>query len=132
MYRQTELLDGNAYIISSNSSRVIFWLMMNANMFALGAAFFIFGLFNLIFVGGFFKTGYKFAKPFVIYIIIAFLAIGIFEALHHFPGLEPLNAFGIEHFGLQMVMLIIGMVLYVLLTLLSYKKACRDFERIDL
>ena len=106
--------------------------LMNANLFALGAAFFIFGLFNLIFVGGFFKTGYKFAKPFVIYIIIAFLAIGVFEALHHFPGLGSLNAFGTEHFGLQMVMLIIGMVLYALLTLISYKKACRDFEKIDL
>ena len=29
----------------------------------------IFGLFNLIFVGGFFTTAYKFAKPFVAFII---------------------------------------------------------------
>ena len=32
--------------------------MMNANLFALGMALLIFGLFNLIFIGGFFKTAY--------------------------------------------------------------------------
>ena len=37
--------------------------LMNANLFALGMAFVIFGLFNLIFVGGFFKTAYKIGKP---------------------------------------------------------------------
>ena len=30
--------------------------MMNANLFALGLSLFIFGLFNLIFIGGFFKN----------------------------------------------------------------------------
>ena len=39
--------------------------LMNANLFALGAAFFLFGLFNWIFVGGFFKTAYKLGRPFV-------------------------------------------------------------------
>ncbi|MCQ2454756.1 MAG: hypothetical protein MJ090_01225 [Clostridia bacterium] len=46
--------------------------LMNANLFALGLVFFIFGLFNLIFVG-FFKTAYKFAKRLLSYIIISFL-----------------------------------------------------------
>jgi len=75
--------------------------LMNANLFALGMALLIFGLFNVIFIGGFFKTAYKFGKPFVLYIIAAFLTIGIGEALHHFPGLEMLNAFGFEHIVLQ-------------------------------
>ena len=41
--------------------------LMNANPFALGMAFLIFALFNAIFVGGFFKTAYKFSRPFVAY-----------------------------------------------------------------
>ncbi len=106
--------------------------MMNANPFYLGMALFVFGLFNVIFVGGFFRTAYKLGKPFVIYIIAGFLTIGAAEALHHFPGLEPLNAFGFEHFGLQSSLLLGGAVLYIVMTYLSYKKACADFEKIDL
>ena len=106
--------------------------LMTANLFALGAALIIFGLFNLIFVGGFFKTAYKQGVPFIKYIIVAFLTIGVAEALHHFPELGCLNAFGTEHIGLQMIMFIVGAIAFILLTILSFRKACYDFERIDL
>lgn len=106
--------------------------LMNANLFYLGTALLIFGLFNVIFVGGFFKTAYKLGKPFVIYIIAAFLTIGAAEALHHFPGLEAINAFGFEHIGLQLSLLLCGILLYIAMTHLSYKKACANFEKIDL
>lgn len=106
--------------------------MMNANLFALGAAFFIFGLFNLLFVAGFFKTAYKFGRPFVVYIIVAFLAVAVFEALHHVPGLEKVNAFGTDHLGLQLGLLCGGLALYVLMTLLAYRLSRKRFERIDL
>ena len=107
-------------------------VMMNANLFALGMALLIFGLFNLIFIGGFFKTAYKFGKPFVLHIIVTFVMIGIGEALHHVPGLGTLNAFGFEHFSLQFGLLALGAAAYIALTVLSYRCACRKFERIDL
>lgn len=106
--------------------------LMNANPFALGVAFFLFGLFNLIFVGGFFKTAYRFARPFVTYIVAAFLTVGAAEALHHFPGFEALNAFGTEHIALQGILQLAGVALFLLMTLLSCRRACRDFEKIDL
>ncbi len=106
--------------------------LMNANPFALGVAFFIFGLFNLLFIGGFFRTAYRFARPFVTHIIAAFLVIGAGETLHHIPGLESLNAFGFEHFSLQLLLLALGILSYLFLTALSYRGACRSFERIDL
>ncbi|MBR2551515.1 MAG: ABC-2 transporter permease [Erysipelotrichaceae bacterium] len=106
--------------------------LMNANPFFLGTALLLFGLFNLVFVGGFFKTAYNLGKPFVTYIIVCFLLIGIAEALHHFPGLEALNAFGFDHPVLQLSLLSAGLLLCILLTLLSYNKACKDFERTDL
>lgn len=121
--RMTVLADAPAY--RSNA-------LMNANPFFLGTALVIFGLFNAIFVGGFFKTGYKLGKPFVIYIIVTFVTIGIAEALHHFPGLEALNAFGFDHIVLQISLLIGGALLYAALTFISYRKACADFEKIDL
>ena len=106
--------------------------LMNANPFALGAACLIFGLFNRIFVGGFFKTAYRFARPFVVYIIAAFLAIAAAEALHHIPGLGWLNASGTDFLGGQLTLLGSGAAAYLLLTLLAYRRACSDFERIDL
>ena len=106
--------------------------LMNANFFALGAALVIFGLFNLIFLGGFFRTAYKIGRPFVIYIIVSFVMIFVFEALHHVPGLGALNAFGTDHMGLQLIMLIAGAVLFIIMTGLSYKYASRNFEKIDL
>lgn len=123
LLRMTVLL--NADIYRNN-------FMMNANLFAVGAAFVIFGLFNLIFVGGFFKTAYKLGKPFLIYMIVAFVCIGLFESLHHIPGLTYLNSFGTENLILQIDLLIIGIVLWLVMTVLSYKKACSDFDKIDL
>lgn len=106
--------------------------LMNANPFSLGMALVIFGLFNVVFVGGFFKTAYKIGKPFVVYCVAAFLTIGIAESIHHFPGLEAVNAFGFDHAVLQMLLLLCGIILYISMTYLSYKKACRDFDKIDL
>lgn len=106
--------------------------LMNANLFALGLAFIIFALFNLIFVGGFFKTAYKFGKPFVTYTIITFIVVGIGEALHYFPGLQILNSFGADNLMIQLILLMTGILLYVIITYLSYRKACSRFEKIDL
>ncbi|MBQ1467355.1 MAG: ABC-2 transporter permease [Solobacterium sp.] len=107
-------------------------VLMNANPFFLGMALLIFGLFNVIFLGGFFRTAYNIGKPFLIYIAAGFLTIGIAETLHHIPGLSALNAFGFDHFFLQISLLVCGILLYTVLTYLSYRKACRDFDKIDL
>lgn len=49
-----------------------------------------------------------------------------------FPGLEALNAFGTEHLPLQLSLLALGIAAYALITWLSFKGACRNFEKIDL
>ena len=123
LVRMTALADAAPY--RSNA-------LMNANPFFLGMALVIFGSFNVIFLGGFFKTGYKIGKPFIIYIIVTFIVIFAAEAVHHIPGLEAVNAFGFDHIGLQLILLCAGVLLYVVMTLLSYKKACSNFEKIDL
>ena len=106
--------------------------LMNANFFALGMACVIFGLFNWIFVGGFFRTAYQFARPFVVYTIASFLLTFAAEALHHLPGCERLNAFGTDDLILQLLLLMTGIVLYLLMTVLSCSRACTYFETIDL
>ena len=105
--------------------------LMNANLFFLGMALLIFGLFNMIFIGGFFRTAYKLSS-FVTYIIAAFVTICIAETLHHIPGLESVNAFGFDDIALQICLLIAGIVIFGVMTFLSYRKSCSNFEIIDL
>lgn len=105
--------------------------LMNANLSALGAGLFLFGLFNLIFLSGFFRTAYSFGS-FIGYIAAAFSAIIVFEAVHFVPGLGAVNAFGLEHLGLQLCLFLAGVLNYLVFTLVSYRHACRCFERIDL
>ena len=123
LIRMTALSDSAVY--RSNA-------LMNANLFAVGGALIAFGLFNVIFLGGFFKTAYNLGRPFITYIIVVFLTIGVLEALHHFPGLDALNAFGFEHIGLQLVLLLANLAAFAIMTLLSYRTACANFEKIDL
>lgn len=123
LVRMTVLRDAPAYVNNA---------LMAANPFALGCALVIFGLFNVIFIGGFFRTAYKFARPFVTYIVVSMLFLTAAEVLHHIPGLEALNAFGFDSSALQFSLLAAGAVIYALLTFVSYKKACADFELIDL
>lgn len=121
--RMTVFVDAEAYRQNA---------LMNANPLFLGMALVIFGLFNVIFLGGFFKTAYYLGKPFIIYSIIAFLVIGAAEASHHFPNMSALNAFGFDHFLLQVLLFTGGVLIYIFLTWSSYIKACNNFERIDL
>ncbi len=106
--------------------------LMNANLFALGAAFVIFALFNLIFVGGFFRTGHQLGRPFVIYIIVVFPVILAAESLHHIPGWEVLNAFGTDALALQLGLFVLGLAVYLSVSILACRKACRRFEKMDL
>lgn len=106
--------------------------LMNANAFALGVAFLMFGIFNSVFLGGFFKTAYKVGPPFVKYIILAFVTLGAAEAIHHFPGLEFFNAFGTDCLTVQIISLVAGIAAYIMLSFISYQKSCARFEAIDL
>lgn len=106
--------------------------LMNANLFALGAALTVFGTFNLVFVRGFFKTAYHIGKPFLYFTAVNFLFVGAAEVLHHIPGMEILNAFAFEHLTVQLGLLAAGALFYLGATAGAYRLSCRDFEKIDL
>ena len=106
--------------------------LMNANLVYLGFLLLIFGCFNAIFVRGFFRTAYSFAKPFVTFIITSFIIVGIGEVLFHIPGFSALNSFGFDHIGLQAICLAAGLLAFILLTVFSVKRSERSFDAIDL
>ena len=119
------LLLKDAAVYTSNA-------LMCANLSFLGFALLIFGLFNVVFVGGFFKTAFYFGKPFIAYCIISFIVIVIAEALHHLPGMDSFNSFGFDRLFPQGAVLCIGLLLFVVLTSFGIKKSEQIFERIDL
>ena len=106
--------------------------LMTANLCYLGWLLVVFGLFNAVFVGEFFKTAYKFAKPFIAFAVAAFVTVGVAETLIHIPGLSSLNAFGFAHFGVQIGVLLGGALAFSVLTVCSMKAAVKNFEKIDL
>ncbi len=106
--------------------------MMNANLAFLGYILIIFGVFNLLFLEGFFRTAYYVGKPFIKFIIVSFLVIGAAETLHHLPGLSALNHGNLRDPLPQTAVFFLGVVLYVLMTWCSYRKSVREFEKIDL
>ena len=123
LVRMTALADAPAYRANA---------LMCANPFALGMALLLFGLFNLVFVAGFFTTSYQLAKPLAAYAVIAFVLIVVAETLHHIPGLEILNAFGFDCLTLQLGLLATGIVCYIAITARALKRSAESFERIDL
>lgn len=106
--------------------------LMNANLVYLGYVLLILGLFNLIFIGGFFKTVYQFGKPFIGFLVAAFLVVIIGEVLFHIPIFSALNAFGITHMGLQVCVLGLGVIVFGALTFASLHWSIKNFEMIDL
>lgn len=101
--------------------------MMNANPGYLGYLLLVFLLFNLLVLGGYWKTGYELGKPFVFFSICAFLVITLGETLHHLPGLTHLNA---PTGGVSILAL--GIVLYPIGTWLGLSASQRKFEQVDL
>ena len=105
--------------------------LMNANMAYLGYTMIVFAVFNSIFLAGFFKTTYKIGKPFFIFCVVSFIIIIMGEILHHIPDLESLN--NPSNLSMpQVVIFAIGIVVFMLCTWLTYQKAVKDFEGIDL
>ena len=123
LVRMTFLADAKPY--TSNP-------LMNANLVYLGSYLVIMALFNMIFVIGFFNTAYYFGKPFVMFIVAAFVVIGIMETLHHIPGLGILNTCGWDNMMVQAGVLVLGVVVYVVGTRIAIKKSIDKFEVIDL
>ncbi|MBR4768759.1 MAG: ABC-2 transporter permease, partial [Lachnospiraceae bacterium] len=102
--------------------------LMNPNPIYLGFVLLVFLTFNLIFVGGFFRTAYKVGGPFIAFIIVAMLIVAVSESLHHIPGLVFLHTPSGEKLGLQWIVFGIALTVFALGTFLSERKSKKRFE----
>ena len=104
--------------------------MMNSNPVFLAFILIVFAEFNALFVGPFYKTAYKFGRPFIAFITVSMITVGVAEALHHIPGLGFLNT--AEKLPVQFAALFVSAALYAALTASSCVKAQRRFDLLDL
>ena len=123
MLRMTVLADAAPYVHNA---------MMNANPFFLAGNLLVFALFNWLFVGGFFKTAYKYGKPFLLFSVASFLFIILAETLHHIPGLEFLNNTHGMGDARQWLILVISILVYVSVSILSCRISIKRFEAVDM
>ena len=106
--------------------------LMGANPVFLAFVLLIFAAFNMVFIGGFFKTAYQFGKPFLCFTVVCFLLIGIAETLHHLPGLGWMNTLDVERAWPQLLVLLAAVILYFMATAVSCRVSQSRFEKIDL
>ncbi len=107
---------------------------MDANIAFFGLSFIMMGVFNLIFFGIYYKNVTKVGKAFVWASSIFFAIMIIAEAcVHVIPFVRDyLDTKDTEYLIIKISLLMIGIGIYILLTLIAYFKSVSNFEKLDL
>lgn len=106
--------------------------LLTANFVYLGFVLLIFSMFQALFLNGFFKTAYFFGKPYIVFMIAALLIIGIAEVLPHFPSFSWMDSFGMDHIVEQLAFFGVCVIVFLLITWLSYQSSKKRFQNVDL
>lgn len=107
---------------------------MDGNLAFFGFVLVSLGLFNVVFLPGYFRTGYRIGRPGVTAALAFALSYATLEVLVAVvPGAaETLDSLDPATFGPQLAVLAAGAFLYVVLTGLSYRRSVRRFDRVHL
>lgn len=105
---------------------------IEANVAYYGFGLMTYAIFDIIFLPQFFKTAYKAGKAFLLAIIPATLLVVAMEALVHFPGFGWLDSVAPSDLARQLPILLVGAVLYIAGTAVTYRVSARRFELVDL
>ncbi len=107
---------------------------VEANLALFGVAFVMYGVFNLIFLPMFYKTGHKTGVPFLVSGVAMALVVVVAEAaINLVPGWKSaLDSIGPTYLPQQLFAMLGGLVLFVVLTALAYQLSIERFEHLDL
>ena len=97
-----------------------------------GFGFFLYAVFDLIFLTAFYQNGYKVGKSFILVAIPMVLLMVAIETVAHVPALAWMDSCQPGHLLMQLPVLITGMICYGVLVLLSYQISAKRFEKVDL
>ena len=106
---------------------------ISANLTLIGNGAVLLGVFNLLFFPRYFKAPDKIGVPFVTAAITVLLLIGMFTVLRFATTLYSitLNGLNSQNITAKTVALIIGIVIYIILSVKSCKLSMRHFQRYD-
>lgn len=102
--------------------------LMRTDLCFLGFMLVIFAIFNAVFIGGFFKTAYYFGKPFVFFIILTMVFIGAAEVSVHIPAFKAIG----DSLTGRIAVFAVCTAIFASVTVLAYRRARINFNRIDL
>ncbi len=107
---------------------------MDANISLFALALPMLGLFNYIFFTVYYKNVAKVGKAFLNATVVLFLYICLAEAATHIIPFfrDRLDTPDPMYLSAKLVLLFAGLILYLLLTLLAYKRSAVSFEKLDL
>ena len=97
-----------------------------------GFGFFLYAVFDLLFLTAFYESGYKAGKAFILAALpMVFLMVAI-EAAAHIPALVWMDSRQPEHLRMQLPILLVGIVSYGALVPFAYRISAKRFEKVDL
>ena len=97
-----------------------------------GFGFFLYAVFDLLFLTAFYKSGYKAGKAFILAAIPMVILMAAIEAAAHIPALVWMDSCQPEHLRMQLPILLVGIVSYGALVPLAYRISAKRFEKVDL
>lgn len=97
-----------------------------------GLGFIIFALFNFTFFTRFYKSGYKVGVSFMLALIPVVLGMLVMESLAHIPATQWMDSLSGSDMIMQLPILIIGLIIFVIGTWITYKISANRFENVDL
>ena len=107
---------------------------LDGNFAFFGVVLVSLGLFNLVFLPGYFTTGYRTGRPGVLAGLVFFGSYAIAEVVVALvpPVKEVLDTLDPAMAGPQLLVLAAGALVYVGLTLVSYRLSVARFDRVNL
>ena len=107
---------------------------IEANVAFIGLSFIMLGLFNFIFLTQYYKSGYKIGVPFVkastmmfFYIVVAEVMLRVIPYMRDYC-----DSVSMQNQIKQLPVLLLGVILYIGITLLAYEKSADNFDKLDL
>lgn len=106
---------------------------IDANVALFGAVLLIFGVFNAVFLPAFYKTAVRAGRSFLLAVVPMTALMALVEALSHFPVVGPyLDAVDAAGQVRQLPVLAAGAATFALLSWLAFRRAAKNYARVDL
>ena len=105
---------------------------IEANVAYFGFGLIVYAIFNFLYLTVLFQSAYQVGKAFVIAIIPATVVIALMEYSVHIPSFAWLDSLQKGDLIRQVPILGVGILIYIVSNLLTYRVASKCFERVDL